>query len=311
MNRLIITSGDILGIGPQVAVEAVNTLAQIEKKRIIFICERSVVEFLRKKALSLDPSVELIDTGVVENFSANIDIEQGARSALKAIELACELIKGDKSLGILTGPVNKERIAGLGVEFSGHTEFLQRYFNAAWVEMLFASDLLTVLLATRHIPLKDVAFSLSKDRIVHLLRIFNGYLSKFKGNPQIAVCGINPHAGEGGLLGSEEQEIIIPAIGEASENGINAIGPFAADTLFWEENRKRFDGILAMYHDQGLIPIKAMAFRSAVNITLGLPFVRTSPCHGTAYPMAYKGKADYMPMLSAIKKAFELLDYAA
>jgi 4-hydroxy-L-threonine phosphate dehydrogenase PdxA len=170
--------------------------------------------------------------------------------------------------------------------------------------MAFVSPKINVVLATTHVPLAEVAVRLTAARIVHVARLFRDFLEKrLDREPRLALCGLNPHAGESGLIGDEEEKIVLPAAEELRADGLDLTGPLAADTLFTGKNLNRFDGFVALYHDQGLIPIKLLAFNSAVNVTLGLPFLRTSPSHGTAFDIAGKGVADHTSLVEAVNTA--------
>ncbi len=308
-DKIVVTSGDPSGIGPQVCIFSFGLLPARLQKRLVFICEKSVIEFLASNSYKLPKEIEFISPGVLSAFNPGRTNEREcAFSSLRALEIACDMIEGNSDFkGLVTGPVSKDRISDLGCAFSGHTEFLKKRFSAKWVEMLFCSPVVNVLLATRHVPLESVSGMLNQDRIFFLIKLLADFFASIQG--RIAVCGLNPHAGENGRIGREDMEIILPAVNRAREIGIDAQGPIPADTLFVKENLLRYKAVLAMYHDQGLIPVKALAFDKAVNVTLGLPFARTSPCHGTAYSIAYKAgrEINYMPMVSAIKKAFELV----
>jgi 4-hydroxythreonine-4-phosphate dehydrogenase len=195
-----------------------------------------------------------------------------------------------------------------GFGYTGHTEYLQDAFQARDITMLMVSPQLKVGVVTGHIPLKDVPGSLTREGILSKLRLMDASLKRDFGilNPKIAVLGLNPHCGDGGLLGDEEKEIILPAVQEAQAEGILAFGPYSPDGFFGLGNYSRFDATLAMYHDQGLAPFKALAFADGVNYTAGLPVVRTSPDHGTAYEMAGRDEADPRSMMSAIYTAIDI-----
>ena len=195
-----------------------------------------------------------------------------------------------------------------GFGFTGHTEYLKKAFGAEDVTMIMVSDQLKVGIVTSHIPLKDVPAALTQEKILKKLRAMKQSLERDFGiiSPKIAVLGLNPHCGDGGLLGDEEQSVILPAINTANEEGILAFGPYSADGFFGLGNYSKFDATLAMYHDQGLAPFKAIAFESGVNYTAGLPAVRTSPDHGTAYEKAGKDEADPRSMISAIYTAMDI-----
>jgi 4-hydroxythreonine-4-phosphate dehydrogenase len=231
-----------------------------------------------------------------------------------AIEEATAAVAGGKALALVTGPIAKRSLQAMGLEYPGHTAFLGhlasqhdrgRRFRPV---MMLVADELKVVPATVHIPLAAVPSALSTAMIADTLRIIAAALAEDFGiaNPRIAVAGLNPHAGEGGLIGSEEIRIIAPAIAEVAAGGIAVSGPLAADTLFHAEARNTYDAVLAMYHDQALIPLKTLAFDRGVNVTLGLPFVRTSPDHGTAFALAGTGKARPGSFIAALELAATL-----
>lgn len=213
--------------------------------------------------------------------------------ALWSIEKAIEDLK-NKNIDILvTAPINKDNIQSKNFQFAGHTDYLAKAFDTKDYLMLMVQQNLRIGVITGHIPLKDVASTISAELIIKKIKVLHRSLEYDFGlrKPKIAILGLNPHASDNGLIGNEEQEIIIPAIKSAQKEGLLAYGPFPADGFFASENYKNFDAILAMYHDQGLIPFKTLAFKDGVNFTAGLPVVRTSPAHGTAYEIAGKDLA--------------------
>ena len=250
---------------------------------------------------------EVVDKALQESFDAELTVlgsrTGGGKEALAAIDQALDLALAKKVDGIVTAPVSKERISRTGVPFIGHTEHLAARAGVKQPVMCFVAGSLRVALVTTHVSLRKLPAMVTADRILGILRETSAGLRDFFGvlEPRLAVCGLNPHAGEAGEFGREEIEIIAPAIDAARKEGIKAEGPYAADTVW----KRPCDAIIAMYHDQGLGPIKAM-HPDAVNVTLGLPFVRTSPDHGTAFDIAGKGIADPQPMIAAIRLAIEM-----
>lgn len=228
--------------------------------------------------------------------------------AFKSLEAAVNDLASNKVDVIVTAPINKDTIQSKEFPFPGHTEYLAKFANTDKVLMFLVSDVLKVGIVTGHLPLKDVAKEITKDRIIEKLQMMNESLIKDFGvnKPRIAVLGLNPHAGDNGLLGTEEKEVILPAVREASEKGLYAFGPYGADGFFGSGNYTKFDAVLAMYHDQGLAPFKAIAFEQGVNFTAGLPIVRTSPDHGTSYDIAGQGIADEGSLRSAIFAACDI-----
>ena len=228
---------------------------------------------------------------------------------LKYIEEAVKWVLAGKLDAITTCPVNKQAINQTGHPFSGHTEFLAHLAHVPSVAMMFLGSRWNVVLVTTHLPLREVSQWITKERVLTTIQLTEEGLRKFLGieHPRIAVLGLNPHSGEEGLLGKEEKREILPAIEEARGRGFNVQGPFPADSFFDVSNcLGPFDAVIPMYHDQGLIPIKMFNFREAVNFTLGLPFVRTSVAHGTAYDIAGKGIADPFNLIRAIQTASHL-----
>lgn len=229
--------------------------------------------------------------------------------ALKSLESAVSDMAATKVDVLVTCPIDKDTMQSPDFDFPGHTEYLAKMSNVDESLMFLVSERMRIGVATGHVPLRDVADKLTKDAIVRKLRLMNESLMRDFGirKPRIAVLGLNPHAGDNGLLGSEEADIILPAIREV-EGDFFVVGPYGADGFFGTAQFKQFDGVLAMYHDQGLAPFKALAFDSGVNFTAGLPIVRTSPDHGTAYDIAGKGLADPSSLRAAIFAACDILN---
>ncbi len=233
----------------------------------------------------------------------------GGQASMTFCEDAIAAAKGKIIDAIVTAPISKESWSLAGYKFPGHTELLAKNFRAKRVAMMFAAPQIRVVLATIHEQLFEIRHGFTIGRVFTPIDLADQALKHWFGveKPRIGVCGLNPHAGEAGRFGDEEKRIIRPAILMATEAGINVEGPFPADTLFIESNRRRYDCIVAMYHDQGLIPVKMLAFNEAVNLTLGLPIIRTSPDHGTAFDIAHRNRADAGSMAAAIKLAVELV----
>lgn len=273
MNKLviIITTGDPKGIGPEVT----------------------------KKALE-DPKIKRL-----ANFFV---IKANDKTGFFAIEKAVEILKKYQVDALVTAPVNKEAINKSGISFQGHTEYLAEATNTKKIAMMLCGGPLKVTTVTRHVPLKKVSSTLTQAKIIEAVRLTDSGLKKYFGikKPRIGVCALNPHCGEGGTIGREEQAIIIPAIKKIKRfvPGIN--GPVSGDVIFHMAYNGKLDAVISMYHDQGLGPLKMVAFEKGVNVTLGLPFIRTSPDHGTAYDIAGKGIADPDSMKEAIKLAVNM-----
>ncbi len=280
--KIGITLGDLRGVGPEVVAKALD-----------------------RWDISRLADFKIIGQPIITSpFTA----KHAGQLSLNYLQTAVDLLKKKEIDALVTAPVSKEAISTVDPTFQGHTEFLAKAFGVKNVGMLFVTDELRTIIVTRHIPLKDVSKTINRQNILSTIQLTHHTLQKQFGipNPHLAVCGLNPHAGEGGTIGREEIQKIIPAIKQAQRKGIDVEGPFAADTLFSSGNSRRYDAVVAMYHDQGLIPIKTLAFRKAVNLTIGLPFVRTSPAHGTAFDIAGKNIADPSSMCEAIKLAVGL-----
>ena len=325
-NKLVvgITQGDGNGIGYEVIIKALADARILDSFTPVVYGSSKIFGFYRKQLHNLDP----MDTYVVRSareakpkkinivncLPDNVFVEPGqatpesARCAMKALECAVADIKEGYIDVLVTAPINKRAMNNEGFGYAGHSEFLQEQFNCPDHTMIMVSDRLKVGVATGHIPLKNVASTLTSERIVKKLRLMDASLKRDFGidRPKIAVLGLNPHCGDGGLLGDEEREIILPAVQQANAEGILAFGPYSPDGFFGLSNYARFDATLAMYHDQGLAPFKALSFQTGVNFTAGLPIVRTSPDHGTAYDMAGRDEADPQSMMSAIYTAIDI-----
>ena len=284
---LALTVGDPSGIGPEIAVKAARD------PRVTAVC----------RPVLYGPHT----TDELAEFPAGQLDARSGRAAHDAIVRAVEDTIAGRAAGVVTAPLNKAALAAAGYPWPGHTELLAHLCGVRDVAMMFWSDPLRVVLATVHIPLAQVPCALTRDRLLTVLRLTSTSLPRFGlATPRIAVAGLNPHAGEGGLLGHEDLDVIAPAVAAAREQGIDAHGPFPADTIFVRASRGEFDVVIAAYHDQGLIPVKLLAFGQAVNVTIGLPIIRTSVDHGTAFDIAGKGLADHGSMVAAVLLAAKL-----
>ncbi|MBR5700541.1 MAG: 4-hydroxythreonine-4-phosphate dehydrogenase PdxA [Bacteroidales bacterium] len=319
-----ITQGDGNGIGYEVIIKSLADARILESFTPVIYGSSKIFGFYRKQI----PDIDQMDTYVINSardahpkrinivncLSDNVFVEPGqstpesAKSAIRSLECAVQDIKNGYIDVLVTAPINKRAMVREGFGYNGHTEYLENIFGVNEVTMLMVSDILKVGVVTAHIPLKDVASSLTQEKILAKLRMMDRSLREDFGvdEPRIAVLGLNPHCGDGGLLGDEEQNIILPAVQAAMAEGIQAFGPYSPDGFFGLGNHARFDATLAMYHDQGLAPFKALAFERGVNYTAGLPIVRTSPDHGTAYEMAGRGEADPHSMMQAIYTAIDI-----
>jgi 4-hydroxythreonine-4-phosphate dehydrogenase len=282
--RIAITAGDPAGIGPEIAERAAAD------PRVRVVCDPIVY--------GPAPSVR-VTPGVLS--------AEAGRAAYDIIVRAVDDARSGAVDGIATAPVNKEAFRLAGLPWHGHTDLLAHLTSSPHVAMMFDSDALRVVLATVHVPLADVPRLLTAALMEQTIALTARELPSFGvAKPRIAVAGLNPHAGEHGLFGREEADAIAPAIEACRARGIDVSGPFPGDTVFVRARRREFDVVVACYHDQGLIPVKLVAFGQAVNVTLGLPIVRTSVDHGTAFDIAGKGVADYGSMMAAVLLAAKL-----
>jgi len=306
-----ITIGDPAGIGPEVALKAVDA---IEHNNILLIGPLSVIN-KERKSLGIARIPEVVDVKGSMEIPFGKPSKESGEIAHETIIKAIKLLKENKITSLVTAPVSKKAVSMAGYDFIGHTEMLADAFKVQRYAMFFYSKKINIALVTRHIPLSIVSKELSSQRIYDTIKLTYEFLSRYwkvlrvRGRAVIGVLALNPHAGEGGNIGDEEARIILPAIERAKRDGIDVEGPLVPDTAYLSAIRQvrcDFDAFVAMYHDQGLIPLKLLEFERAVNITLGLPFIRTSPSHGTAYDIAGKGIADPRSMEKAIKMAIKL-----
>ncbi len=289
---IAVTLGEPAGIGPEVSFRAVANPVVRKEIDVLVICGP-------KWPHRIPANVRChYDTRILPgNYSPGHPTKTSSRAAVTAIKVAVELWREGKIDGLVTAPVSKEAIRKTGIDFPGHTEFLARLTGSARVAMFFASPHIKVVLVTRHVSLKKVSAAVTPAAIIDAVEL----VSEHYPDARFAVCALNPHGGEQGPGSGEEKKVIIPAIARLKRKGINIQGPFPADTLFWRaRSRKDIDIIVAMYHDQGLIPVKLLDWEKAVNVTFGLPFPRTSPIHGTGLDIAGKIAPDFRPMISAI-----------
>lgn len=306
-RQLAVTLGDPNGVGPEIAAGVIAGLSDAERRRIIVIGDSTLLQ-ARFAHLSLIEHFPIEIPGY--NCRPGYKDPLAGESAFRSLRRAVELAKGGFIKAIVTAPISKETVVAAGhPDFIDHTTFFGREFGVPDPAMLFESPDMRVLLATIHLPLSEVPRAITSDRIEKSLNHALSYGRKALGLdwPRVVVCGLNPHAGEGGLLGKEESEVIAPVAEAFRERGEAVIGPLPADTVFSQLRAGKWDIALAMYHDQGLAPFKLLHFHDGVNVTLGLPVIRTSPDHGTAWDLAGKGTADIGSMKSAMNLAFRLL----
>ena len=285
--RVAITTGDPAGIGPEISMRAASD------PEVLALCDPVVY----------GPH----SAGDLAQFEVGRVSAAAGRAAYESILLAVDDARAGRVAAVATAPINKEAFAAAGLPWKGHTDLLAHLTGAERGVMMFHSDTLRVILATVHMPLKDVPTAITHSLIEEIVNLAARELPRFGiPAPRIAVAGLNPHAGEHGLLGEEDERVLRPAIERCAARGVNVSGPLPADTVFVRAIRAEFDVVIACYHDQGLIPVKLVAFGRAVNVTLGLPIVRTSVDHGTAFDIARKGIADPSSMIEAVKLAARL-----
>jgi len=302
--------GDAAGIGPEVVVKSVASVAVRAVCRPLIVGDARV---LRSTARSLgieppEPS-EVADLGnVPAAFDVGIDAPETGRASAEYIEKAVELWKAGLVNAIATAPISKAAIHLGGYNYPGHTEFLAHLTGTERFRMSFFANKLRVVLLSTHVSLREAIDLVTKGRMIDLIGFANCEIGKLIGKkPRIAVAGLNPHASEGGMFGHEEEREIVPAIETCRARGIDVSGPFSPDTIFLRAFRGEFDVVVACYHDQATIPVKCLSFGASVNVTLGLPLIRTSVDHGTAFDIAGMGVADPSSMTAAIKLAAELV----
>jgi len=324
--KIGISIGDVNGIGLEVILKSLAHNSILEYCTLIVYGHTKVASYHRKALGMGDFSFNVINEAADANpkkanmincWEEDVKIELGTSTeiggkyALLSLEKATDdLVKGNID-ALVTAPINKHNIQSETFNFPGHTEYLQERSGSSDVLMFLVSEDIRVGVVTGHIPISQVAQSITKENIVKKLIMINESLKKdfWIEKPKIAVLGLNPHAGDNGLLGMEEQEIIMPAIQEAFDKGIICFGPYPADGFFGNSSYKQFDAVLAMYHDQGLIPFKTIAFGSGVNYTAGIKYIRTSPDHGTGYDIAGKNVADPSSFIEAIFTAAHIVNH--
>ncbi|MEP0961517.1 MAG: 4-hydroxythreonine-4-phosphate dehydrogenase PdxA [Roseobacter sp.] len=319
-SPLVVTMGDPSGIGPEIVAKALSKgnaaacvvagSSAVMRDAVSSLGLDLEIEKLSEieQATGCNDRIEVLETGDDGPFPVGEISRASGRAAYDAIVAGIKLAKDGRAAGIVTAPIHKEALSAAGLKFPGHTEMLAKFGGADRVAMMLANEEVRTVLVTIHCALRDAidqadhAAQISAIRLAH-----EGCRALGIEKPRVAVAGLNPHAGEGGLFGREEIEIIAPAITAARGEGIDASGPWPGDTVFMQARRDHFDVVVAQYHDQGLIPVKYLGVEKGVNITLGLPFVRTSPDHGTAFDIAGKGIADATSLSTAIDYARRLI----
>ena len=323
MIRVAITQGDTNGVGYEVILKTFADPAMLELCTPIIYGSPKIAAYHRK-ALNLETNFSIINraeearngrVNLLACFDDDVKVDLGQPSpeaglaAFKALDRAMTDYRSQLFDVLVTAPINKATIQSPGFHFPGHTEYIETSVGEGnKALMILMNESLRVALVTTHLPIKDVSKAITKEAIIEKAKIFHQSLKRdFRiSNPRIAVLSLNPHAGDNGLLGSEEQDVIKPAIEELEKMGIQAFVPYPADGFFGNNTYYHFDGVLAMYHDQGLAPFKTIALESGVNFTAGLPIIRTSPDHGTAYDIAGQGKADENSFRQAVYTAIDV-----
>lgn len=322
--RVGISIGDFNGIGPEIIMKSLKDKAitdfftpVIFGSGKLFTYQKNIFKlnlnfnYITEASQAQGGKLNMVNL-VKENSNVELGTptEESTKMAIDSLESATEaLLKGEIDV-LVTAPINKDEMMKQGFKHAGHTGYFEEKFNKKGLMFLVTEDL-KVAVSTHHIPISKVAENISKEKIKKQIKMLQQTLIEdFSiSKPKIAVLGLNPHAGDGGVIGNEEIEIIAPAIRELSDNGVLAFGPFPADSFFQPEKYKSFDAVLAMYHDQGLAPFKTIAYEEGVNYTAGLPFIRTSPDHGTAYDIAGKNVADEQSFTEAIFTAIKIFKH--
>lgn len=318
-----ISVGDLNGIGPEIILKTFEDSRMLEFCTPVIFASVKTMSFFKKHCNSTINFHGINDTNqilegkvnVVNCWKENVNIEFGKEDtkigeyAVKSLEAATQALKNDTIDVLVTAPINKHNIQSESFNFPGHTNYLAQALNGKSL-MFMVTDNLKVGLLTDHVPVKDVPNHIDKALIIEKIQtVYNSLVKDFRINkPRIAVLGINPHAGDNGVIGDEDDKILKPTLQEIKESGKLVYGPYSADSFFGSNNYKNFDAVVASYHDQGLIPFKTIAFGQGVNFTAGLSKVRTSPDHGTAYDMAGKNKADESSFKEAVFTAIQIFN---
>lgn len=315
---VLLTMGDRLGIGPEVTVGTLRDSSIRKLARFLVIGNFKSIEDAKRILKVSIPLCKIKSDELNKRSSAairsncinvlDVECKNDGRHPVRYLDMALSLIREKIGSALVTGPVNKEAIMKSGIHFQGHTEYLAGATGTKKFAMMFVGDKLRVTAVTRHIPLKDVSRSITRDKLRDAIDLTYSFMkTRFKiKRPRVGICALNPHAGEGGLIGREEKDVIEPLINGMKRTIATISGPIPADSAFNQLLTGRIDCLVAMYHDQAMIPVKTFAREKCVNITLGLPFVRTSPVHGTAYDIAGKGIADPSSMKEATRLACAL-----
>lgn len=322
--RILITMGDPAGIGPEIIAKAAESGEVQSLCRPLVIGDAAVMKKIIED-LRLSVSVHIVSSlseagqaperlDVLDLKNVNMSSHRwgrpgpaSGRAVVEYIKKAVELIMAGEADALVTAPINKEMMNAAGYSYAGHTELLAELTGSRRFGMMFVGGGLRLILATIHLAIKDVPTAITTERVLDAIRQAHAAMRLFGiERPRIGVAALNPHAGEGGLFGTEEMDSILPAVLDARAEGIDASDPMPADTLFYKARNNYFDIVVAMYHDQGLAPLKMLAFGNAVNVTVGLPIIRTSVDHGTAYDIAGKGCADPASLIGAVRLAAQM-----
>ena len=322
MNKIAITMGEPGGVGPEVIVKALSfpgirgygdpvivgnaeVINDAVRLAGLELAVRSIPDL--KHSAPEEGTIEVLEIKSALSEEKNIPSMEAGRAVVEYIRKAVSLALSGEAKAIVTAPISKESLRLAGHMWPGHTELLAELTGAKDVAMMFVSEKLRVILCTIHIALKDVPGNITEERVYRtIMHARAGARMLGINQPRIAVSGLNPHAGEVGIMGSEESDLIMPAIGKAQQTGIDVSGPYPPDVVFHRAYNGDFDMVVCMYHDQGLIPFKMLAFDTGVNATVGLPVIRTSPDHGTAFDIAWKNMASPSSMIEAIKLASKI-----
>jgi len=319
-----ITCGDLNGVGIELIIKIFGDNRILDFCTPVIFASNKVINFYRKSVPDININfISLKELNRINHKQVNLfncweeEVaitpgtmnDSGGKYAVKSLVAAAQALKEGKLDGLVTAPINKKNTQSPEFNFTGHTPYLKNLFGAADVAMFMVAENIKVALLTEHVAVKDITQYITKENIISKLAIMNSSLKKDFGitKPKIAVLGLNPHAGDEGLIGKEDEDIIKPAVKEAKQKDIFCFGPYPADAFFARGQHEKFDGVLAMYHDQGLIPFKSLAIGEGVNFTAGLNAVRTSPDHGTAFDIAGKGKADEASFREAIFKCVDII----
>ncbi len=317
---IALTIGDPAGIGPEIVADLINKGRLNDLKLYLVGSAEALVKNLSRDAAEKINIVS--DWSRVDERKSDLPLiidtssgiapqgrpsEESGRASGKAIEIAINMALSGQVECIVTGPISKEALALAGYSYIGHTDMLADKFDSPDCQMMMVNKALRIVIMTRDIPLKEVPDAVTAQRIHKCVKVTDETLKELWGieAPEIAVAALNPHAGDGGVTGSEERKVIIPAIEDLFASGVNVTGPVPSDTLFYNSENKPYDAYVALYHDQGMIPFKTMGFDNGVNMTIGLPVIRTSVCHGTAYEIAGKGMADSGSLGAAVSLAVQ------